>query len=82
MTIYSEEQAKAILDKAIKFSKADECSATLSGSSGGNVRYAPRPWLTSWVRKRFDSTVKFRFSRANSYCRGREGTGRFSINQS
>ncbi len=40
MTIFSEEQAKAILDKAIGFSKADECSATLSGSSGGNVRYA------------------------------------------
>ncbi|WP_300621903.1 TldD/PmbA family protein [Dokdonella sp.] len=40
MTIFSEEQAKAILDKAIKFSKADECTATLAGSSGGNVRYA------------------------------------------
>ena len=30
MTIYSEEQAKAILDKAIKASKADECTATLT----------------------------------------------------
>ena len=33
MTIYSEEQAKAILDKAIKFSKADECTAQLTGST-------------------------------------------------
>jgi len=40
MSTYGEEQAKAILDKAIGLSKAEQCTATLSGSSGGNIRYA------------------------------------------
>ncbi len=40
MSIFSEERARAILDTAIKASKADECSATLSGSRTGNIRYA------------------------------------------
>ena len=40
MAVYGEEQAKAILDRAIGLSKADQCVATLSGSSGGNIRYA------------------------------------------
>jgi len=40
MSIYSEAEAKAILDKVIKLSKADECSANLTGSIDGNVRFA------------------------------------------
>ncbi|MBS0589333.1 MAG: TldD/PmbA family protein [Proteobacteria bacterium] len=40
MTIFSEEQAKAILDKALKASTADECTASLTGGNEGNVRYA------------------------------------------
>ena len=47
MSIYSEEQARAILDKVVKLSKADQCSATLSGSEGGNVRYALNSVSTS-----------------------------------
>ena len=44
----------------------------------------PRTWpsSTSWIRRRLDSTVCERLSRANSYWRGREGTGRLSISQS
>ena len=46
--------------------------------------FQPRTRLsaTSFSRKRFESTVWLRFRRANSYCRGRDGTGRFSRNQS
>ena len=40
------------------------------------------PSLTSRPRKRFESTVYVRLRRENSYWRGREGTGRFSISQS
>ncbi|WP_306580789.1 TldD/PmbA family protein [Dokdonella sp.] len=47
MTIYSEQDAKAILDKAIKASVADECSATLGGSDEGNIRYALNSVSTS-----------------------------------
>lgn len=63
MTIYTEEQARAILDKAIKFSKADECSATLSGSSGGNVRYALNNVSTSGYVSDADLAIEVAFGK-------------------
>ncbi|MBO9662018.1 TldD/PmbA family protein [Dokdonella sp.] len=63
MTIYSEEQAKAILDKAIKLSKADECSATLTGSSGGNVRYALNNVSTSGYVSDADLAIEVAFGK-------------------
>ena len=38
--ILSKEEAQAILKKVLSFSKADECTITLAGSEGGNIRYA------------------------------------------
>jgi predicted Zn-dependent protease len=49
MTIYSEQDARAILDKVIKLSKADECSAQLDGRINGNVRYALNSVSTSGI---------------------------------
>jgi predicted Zn-dependent protease len=63
MTIYSEEQAKAILDKAIKSSKADECTATLTGSNGGNVRYALNNVSTSGYVSDADLVVQVAFGK-------------------
>ncbi len=40
MTILSESDAKAILQKALSYSKADGVEANLNGSEDGNVRYA------------------------------------------
>ncbi len=40
MSILSTEEARAILKKALSFSKADECEVSLNGSEGGNIRYA------------------------------------------
>ena len=40
MAQLSESEAQAILKKVLGFSKADECSATLSGSHEGNLRFA------------------------------------------
>ena len=47
MSILSEQEAKAILDKVVKLSKADECSAQLTGSITGNIRYALNSVSTS-----------------------------------
>jgi len=47
--MYSEQEAKAILDKVIRLSKADECTATLSGSVDGNIRYARNSVSTSGI---------------------------------
>jgi len=40
MPILTKEEAQALLKKVIAYSKADECEAFLSGSDGGNIRYA------------------------------------------
>lgn len=40
MAILSKEEAQAILKKVLSFSKADHCELGLSGSDGGNIRYA------------------------------------------
>ena len=40
MPILNKEEAQALLKKVIAYSKADECEATLTGSEGGNIRYA------------------------------------------
>ena len=40
MSMYTEQQAKAILDKVLALSKADECTATLEGGINGNIRFA------------------------------------------
>ena len=49
MSILTEAQAKAILDKVIKLSKADETSAQLTGSIQGNVRFARNNISTAGV---------------------------------
>ena len=49
MSILTEEQAKAILDKVIALSKADECTATLSGGIDGNIRFALNNISTSGI---------------------------------
>jgi predicted Zn-dependent protease len=72
MSIYTEEQAKAILDKVIKLSKADECSATLSGSNEGNVRYALNSVSTSGYTSDVDLAVEVSFGKKS---------GTASINQ-
>ncbi len=40
MAILTKEEAQTILKKVLGFSKADECEVGLSGSEGGNIRYA------------------------------------------
>lgn len=40
MALFSKEEAKKILEKVIGYSKADGCEVNLSGSYGGNIRYA------------------------------------------
>jgi predicted Zn-dependent protease len=61
--MYTEEQAKAILDKAIKASKADQCAATLTGSSGGNIRYALNSVSTSGYVSDADLAIEVAFGK-------------------
>ena len=63
MSIYTEEQAKAILDKAVKASKADQCTATLNGQVGGNIRYALNSVSTSGRVSDCDLAVEVAFGK-------------------
>ena len=47
MAIYTKEEARKILEKALSFSKADTCEINLSGSNSGNIRYARNTVTTS-----------------------------------
>ncbi|MEW6998505.1 TldD/PmbA family protein [Colwelliaceae bacterium BS250] len=40
MTILSEQHAKTLLTKVLKYSKAESCECNLSGQLSGNIRYA------------------------------------------
>jgi predicted Zn-dependent protease len=50
MAIYSKEEARQILEKALSFSKADACELNLSGVESGNIRYARNTVSTSGHR--------------------------------
>lgn len=45
--ILSEAEARALLTKVLKYSKADECEVNLSGEERGNIRYARNEVSTS-----------------------------------
>lgn len=47
MTLFTESEARAILEKTIGFSRAEECTATLEGGIEGNVRFARNSVSTS-----------------------------------
>ena len=49
MSMFTEAEAKAILDKVIKLSVADECNASLGGSVEGNIRFALNNVSTSGI---------------------------------
>jgi predicted Zn-dependent protease len=63
MTIYSEQDAKAILDKVVSMSKADECTAQLDGRVNGNIRYALNAVSTSGVVSDCDLIVQVAYGK-------------------
>ncbi|MEA9949491.1 TldD/PmbA family protein [Xanthomonas campestris pv. raphani] len=63
MSILTEAQAKAILDKVIKLSKADECTAQLTGSIDGNIRFALNNVSTSGIVDNTDLQVQVAFGK-------------------
>src|SRR3546814_2239194 len=63
MSMFTEAQAKALLDKVIKLSVADEITATLTGSNAGNVRFALNNVSTSGVVSNTDLAVQVAFGK-------------------
>jgi len=63
MSIFTEQEARTLLDKVVKLSKADECSAQLTGSIDGNVRYALNSVSTSGIVNNTDLAVQVAFGK-------------------
>ncbi len=63
MSILTEAQAKAILDKVIAFSKADETSAQIGGGIAGNVRFARNNISTAGVVDDTELAVQVAFGK-------------------
>ncbi|WP_454827992.1 TldD/PmbA family protein [Pseudoxanthomonas wuyuanensis] len=63
MSIFTEAQAKAILDKVIALSTADECTASLTGSVDGNIRFALNNISTSGIVSNADLAVQVAFGK-------------------
>jgi len=63
MSILTEEQTRAILDKVIKLSRADECTATLNGEVAGNIRFALNSVSTSGIVDNAELMVSVAFGK-------------------
>jgi len=63
MGIFTEEQARGILTKVVALSKADECTAQLSGSIDGNIRFALNNISTSGIVSNTDLEVQVAFGK-------------------
>jgi predicted Zn-dependent protease len=63
MSIMTEAEAKTILDKVIKLSTADECTAQLTGSIEGNIRFALNNVSTSGIVSNTELGVSVAFGR-------------------
>ncbi|MEL7310075.1 MAG: TldD/PmbA family protein [Pseudomonadota bacterium] len=63
MTIMTRDDARAILEKVVTFSKADGCEANLDGSVEGNIRYARNSVSTAGETRSVDLAVQCNFGK-------------------
>lgn len=63
MAIYTEEEARKIMEKALSFSTADACEVNLNGSESGNIRYARNTVSTSGHRSNQSLVVQSSFGK-------------------
>ena len=63
MALLTQTEAQDVLKKVLAFSTADECEATLTGSTGGNVRSARNSISTAGASDNVSLAVQSRFGR-------------------
>ena len=63
MAIYTEDQARKIMEKTLSFSTADACEVNLSGSESGNIRYARNTVSTSGHRSNQNLVVQANYGK-------------------
>ena len=63
MPIFSKEEAQSLLKKVLGYSTADECEASLSGGTSGNIRYARNSVSTAGAADTASLAVEARFGK-------------------
>jgi len=63
MSIYTQAEAKAILEKALAYSKADGCELNIYGNTTGNIRYARNTVSTAGVNSNIELAVQSNFGK-------------------
>lgn len=63
MAIYTKEEAKQILEKALSYSEAENCEVNLSGSNSGNIRTARNTVNTSGSQSNQSLVVQSSFGK-------------------
>jgi len=63
MAIFTKDEARQILEKALSFSKADTCEINLNGSNEGNIRYARNTVSTAGFQNNQSLAVQSSFGK-------------------
>ncbi|MBA2627531.1 MAG: TldD/PmbA family protein [Gemmatimonadales bacterium] len=63
MPAMTEAEARAILEKVLKLSKADACEATIGGGSNGNIRFARNTVTTSGENENTGMSIRSSFGK-------------------
>jgi predicted Zn-dependent protease len=63
MSIFNKEEARKLLQKALSYSKAEECEVSLTGSDSGNIRYARNAVSTAGEISRLTLAVSSSFGK-------------------
>jgi predicted Zn-dependent protease len=74
MSDLSETQAREILEKVIRMSRADTCQAAIGGGIGGNIRFARNTVSTAGVSSNRNLSVSASFGRRTGVASGNEFT--------
>ncbi|MEQ9466317.1 MAG: TldD/PmbA family protein [Ekhidna sp.] len=61
MAIYTKEEAKQLLDKALSYSKAETCEVNLTGNNSGNIRYARNTVSTAGYQNNQNMVIQSSF---------------------
>jgi len=63
MAIYTKEEARQIMEKALSYSTADSCEVNLGGSESGNIRYARNTVSTAGHRSNQNLVVQSNYGK-------------------
>ena len=63
MSIYTKDEAREILERALKYSSADDCEINLTASNSGNIRYARNTVSTAGARSNRQLVVQSNFGK-------------------